>query len=53
MLQQSDLEKLGVQHVGERVLLLSLAKAHESMCVVLSHMRKTYIFTKRAVLSVF
>jgi len=41
MLQQSDLEKLGVQHVGERVLLLSLAKGHESMCVVF-HIQKRF-----------
>ena len=30
LLQQCDLEKLGVSHVGERVMLVSLAKAKES-----------------------
>ena len=29
LLQQCDLEKLGVIHVGERVMLVSLAKALE------------------------
>ena len=30
LLQQPDLERLGVRHVGERVMLLNLAKGHES-----------------------
>ena len=30
LLQQADLEKLGLVHVGKRVLLLSLAKAQQS-----------------------
>ena len=30
LLQQSDFENLGVFHVGERIMLLSLAKAQES-----------------------
>ena len=30
LLQQSDLENCGVIHVGERVMLVSLAKAIES-----------------------
>ena len=30
LLQQCDIEKLGVVHVGERVMLVSLAKALES-----------------------
>ena len=29
-LKDSDFEKLGVSHVGERIILLSLAKAQES-----------------------
>jgi len=44
MLQQSDLEKLGVQHVGERVLLMSLAKAYESMWVWFSTSRKGSVY---------
>lgn len=31
LLQPSDLEKLGIAHVGERVMLISLAKAQESV----------------------
>ena len=34
LLQPSDLEKLGIAHVGERVMLISLTKAQESKCVV-------------------
>ena len=30
LLQQSDLERLGVHHVGERIMLLNLAKGNES-----------------------
>ena len=30
LLQQADLEKLGLVYVGKRVLLLSLAKAQQS-----------------------
>ena len=31
LLGQSDIEKLGVAHVGERVMLISLAKAKQRM----------------------
>ena len=36
LLQQSDLENLGVVHVGERVMLVSLAKAIESKLLLCS-----------------
>ena len=32
LLQPVDLEKLGIAHVGERVMLISLAKAQGSKC---------------------
>ena len=30
LLQQPDLERLGVRYVGERIMLLNLAKGYES-----------------------
>ncbi len=40
MLSQADFENLGVKKVGERILLLSLAKAQESMYAKLFSFRE-------------